>query len=77
MIERAVGLQEAIDIVTQMVVDRVAEYVELKKQLPSFGPQVDGKVARYVLSLEQFVQGTIVWYYSPRKRYSTAFKGVC
>ncbi|KIK65943.1 hypothetical protein GYMLUDRAFT_239618 [Collybiopsis luxurians FD-317 M1] len=66
MVERGVELQMAIDIVTDMVQERVREYTYLKAQLPSFGPDIDKEVARYLKALEHFVQGTVVWYYSPR-----------
>ncbi|KAN0079854.1 Isoprenoid synthase domain containing protein [Tylopilus felleus] len=67
MHERNVGLQAAIDILTEMLSQRVEDYVELKKQLPSFGSDVDRELARYLHALENFVQGTVLWYYlSPR-----------
>lgn len=68
MHERNVGLQAAIDILTEMLSQRVEDYVELKKQLPSFGSDVDRELARYLHALENFVQGTVLWYYlSPSK----------
>ena len=42
MVERQVGLQEAVDILTNMLDDRVTEYSLLKSQLPSFDSKVDG-----------------------------------
>ncbi|KAL4071511.1 isoprenoid synthase domain-containing protein [Scleroderma yunnanense] len=67
MNERQVGLQEAIDVLTEMLAQRVNDYVELKNKLPSFGPDVDKELARYLHALENFVQGTVLWYYlSPR-----------
>ncbi|KAF8883528.1 isoprenoid synthase domain-containing protein [Infundibulicybe gibba] len=67
MVEHRVGLQDAIDILTRMIDDRVGQYIELKSQLPSFGPEVDAELARYHKALEHFVQGTVLWYYrSPR-----------
>ncbi|EMD32718.1 hypothetical protein CERSUDRAFT_99095 [Gelatoporia subvermispora B] len=67
MLERDCGLQTAVDILTGMLAQRVIDYAELKKQLPSFGPSVDSELARYLKALEQYVQGTVVWYYmSPR-----------
>ncbi|KAH0833872.1 isoprenoid synthase domain-containing protein [Lanmaoa asiatica] len=67
MHERNVGLQAAIDILTEMLAQRVEYYVEMKSQLPSFGPDVDRELARYLYALENFVQGTVLWYYlSPR-----------
>lgn len=68
MHERDVGLQAAIDILTEMLAQRVEQYVELKSQLPSFGPEVDRELAKYLHALENFVQGTVLWYYlSPSK----------
>ncbi|KAF8991670.1 isoprenoid synthase domain-containing protein [Cyathus striatus] len=67
MMERDIGLQEAIDVILQMIDDRVSDYIELKSCLPSFGAEVDAELARYHKALEYFVQGTVVWYYkSPR-----------
>lgn len=63
MVERNVDLQEAVDILTRMVDERVSEYLYLKSQLPSFGPEIDKELARYLTALEYFVQGTVVWYY--------------
>ncbi|KAH7928018.1 terpenoid synthase [Leucogyrophana mollusca] len=67
MNERNVGLQRAIDILTDMLSQRVEDYIGLKNSLPSFGPEVDAELARYLRALENFVQGTVLWYYlSPR-----------
>ncbi|KAI9061898.1 terpenoid synthase [Trametes sanguinea] len=67
MLERDTDLQSAVDILTDMLVQRVADYVRYKSQLPSFGPEVDSELARYNKALEHFTQATIVWYYkSPR-----------
>jgi hypothetical protein len=68
MHERDVGLQEAIDILTEMLNQRVNDYIKLKSQLPSFGADVDAELQRYLHALENFVQGTVLWYYlSPSK----------
>ncbi|TDL19929.1 terpenoid synthase [Rickenella mellea] len=67
MVERDLDLQGAVDTLTQMLSDRVDEYVELKKQLPSFGTEVDAELGKHHKNLEHFVQGTVLWYYlSPR-----------
>ncbi|KAI0655721.1 terpenoid synthase [Cubamyces menziesii] len=67
MIERDTDLQSAVDILTDMLATRVADYVRYKAQLPSFGPEVDAELARYHKAIEQYTQGTVVWYYhSPR-----------
>ena len=78
MNERQVGLQEAIDILTEMLAQRVDDYVELKSKLPSFGPEVDKELARYLHALENFVQGTVLWYYlSPRKEHKLLSRVLC
>lgn len=63
MAQNNMGLQEAVDTLTEMLGQRVADYTALKKSLPSFGPKVDPVLAKYHKALEHFVQGTIVWYY--------------
>jgi len=71
MVERQVGLQEAVDILTKMLDDRVTEYSLFKSQLPSFGSKVDEELRKYLQALEYFVQGTVVWYYKcPRKQFN-------
>ncbi|KAL4256657.1 Terpene synthase [Pleurotus pulmonarius] len=66
MVEHKLNLQDAIDRVVQMLRDRIVDYVELKKCVPSFGPDIDSELLRYLRYLENYVQGTVVWYYSPR-----------
>ncbi|KAL4244153.1 Terpene synthase [Abortiporus biennis] len=68
MLEHDVDLQSAIDITTKMLSDRVQEYAQLRSIVPSFGDEkVDQEVARYLKALEQYTQGTVVWYYdTPR-----------
>ncbi|KAG6374169.1 isoprenoid synthase domain-containing protein [Boletus reticuloceps] len=67
MHERKVGLQAAIDILTEMLSQRVEDYIQLKNRLPSFGPEADQALSSYLSALENFVQGTVLWYYlSPR-----------
>ncbi len=61
MIERDVDLQSAVDILTDMLAQRVADYVRYRAQLPSFGPKVDAELARYNKAMEQYTQGTVVW----------------
>jgi hypothetical protein len=63
MIERKVELQEAVDVLIEMLDARVTDYISLKAQLPSFGTAVDDALAKYLTALEEFVQGTVVWYY--------------
>ncbi|EIW80046.1 terpenoid synthase [Coniophora puteana RWD-64-598 SS2] len=71
MNERRVDLQEAIDILTDMLSQRVDDYLALKASLPSFGSKVDHELSRYIEALEYFTQGTVLWYYlSPSTSYA-------
>ena len=56
MAERKVDLQTAVNILTDMLADRVQEYAALKKKLPSFGAEIDARLAVYHENLEHFVQ---------------------
>ena len=68
MIERDCDLQAAVDVLTEMLAQRVSDYTRFKAQLPSFGADVDAELARYNKAIEQYTQGTVVWYYcSPRE----------
>ncbi|KAI8992770.1 isoprenoid synthase domain-containing protein [Trametes punicea] len=71
MTERDTDLQGAVDILTDMLAQRVADYARYKSQLPSFGTEVDAELARYIKAMEKYTQGTTVWYHkSPRKSFS-------
>ena len=68
MLQHDTDVQGAVDIVTKMLAQRVADYANFKKRLPSFGPEIDVELHRYLTALEQYTQGTVVWYYdSPRR----------
>lgn len=61
MAERGVGLQEAFDAAGQFFETYVQEFLTCKEQLPSWGPEVDEAVSRYVTGLECWVSGGIEW----------------
>ncbi|CAE6452046.1 unnamed protein product [Rhizoctonia solani] len=61
------GVEEAIAYVDGRIRERVDEYVSIKKNLPSFGPDLDEQVASYIQGIEYFVQGFIEWsFITPR-----------
>ncbi|KAL4242474.1 Terpene synthase [Abortiporus biennis] len=66
MLEHDLDLQTAINFVSSMLAKRVKEYMELKKQIPSFGPKVDEEIARYLTAIEHCIQGATRWYYGKR-----------
>lgn len=63
MAQNNIGLQEAVDTLANMIAQRVADYTELKRSLSSFGAEIDPDLAKYLKALEQFIQGTVAWYY--------------
>ena len=73
MIERDCDLQTAVDALTDMLSQRVVDYERYKARLPSFGPEVDAELARYIKAMEQYTQGTVVWYYRT-SRMSLAYR---
>jgi len=61
MEERGVGLQEAFDVAGQFFENYVEEFLSYKELLPSWGPEVDEAVYRYVTGLECWVSGGVEW----------------
>jgi len=57
-------LQDAFDIAGQFFKNHVEEFVTCKELLPSWGPEVDEAVSRYVTDLECLVSGGIEWCFS-------------
>ncbi|KAG9318071.1 hypothetical protein JVU11DRAFT_135 [Chiua virens] len=42
---------------------KLVQYVELKNRPSSFDTEVDRELAKYVHALDNFVLGTVLWYY--------------
>lgn len=74
MVERNIELQDAINVLTDMLDARVTEYLALKKSLPSFGESVDAQLMKYLTAMENFVQGTVAWYYRSPSKSLTIFR---
>ena len=70
MAERQIDLQTAVDTLTAMISNRVAEYAKLKQDLPSFVEVIDTQLSQYHKNLEHFVQGTVAWYYASASEYA-------
>jgi hypothetical protein len=77
MMRDGIELQSAIDKLIGMIEGRMEEYVRLRRQLPSFGLEVDKELARYHENLENMVQGMIMWHYaSPSKSLLFGLDGI-
>lgn len=68
MWNKKLELQDAIDYVDQLLRKRVDDFMDAKKQLRSFGPDLDDKVASYILGIEYWVRGSAHWIFeTPRQ----------
>ena len=63
MAKRNVDLQTAINIIVDIISDYIQKFIELRKQLPSFGPEVDKEVNHYVDSIAHFIRGSLEYAY--------------
>ncbi|QRW20740.1 terpene synthase [Rhizoctonia solani] len=61
MWNKQVDLQAAVDFVERMIQKRVKEYIDAKALLPSFGPEIDHQVAKYIQGIEHCIQANISW----------------
>lgn len=59
--EMRVGLQGAFDAAGRSFESDAEEFLRCKKLLPSWGPEIDEAVSRYVTGLESWVSGGIEW----------------
>ncbi|KAF8175504.1 isoprenoid synthase domain-containing protein [Mycena galopus ATCC 62051] len=73
MAEKNLGVQDSVDFVGNMLGRSIAEYAELKQKLPSFGPQVDAELTRYLTGCEFFTQGALRWYSSSLSEFLRQF----
>lgn len=74
--ERGVELQEAFDIAGQLFQTSAEEFLRCKELLPSFGPEIDGMVSRYVKGLESWVGGGLEWCFSGPRYFGDSVKEV-
>lgn len=59
--EMRIGLQEAFDVAEKRFEKDAEEFLRCKEALPSWGPEVDEAISRYVTGLECWVSGGIEW----------------
>ncbi|KAF8574201.1 terpenoid synthase [Ramaria rubella] len=58
---QGLNLQTAVDYVGDMCFKTLDAFCESQKNLPSWGPEIDRDVARYVCGLESWIVGGIHW----------------
>ncbi|MFO0574720.1 MAG: hypothetical protein U1A78_12045 [Polyangia bacterium] len=59
--ERQLSNEAAMRETVQVHNDTVQAFLDLEKKLPSFGPEVDAEVARYVDSLRHWMRANLDW----------------
>ena len=52
-------LQSAVDYVGQLCAQSIDAFSDNKKQIPSWGPEIDDMVARYVQGLQDWIVGYV------------------
>jgi hypothetical protein len=55
--------QQAFDTVGALLEERYQEWQTVISQLPSWGPEIDAQVARYVEGIQNVVQANVTWRY--------------
>ena len=58
-----VDLQSSIDHIVNIISDYIQKFIKLRKQLPSFGPEADKEVNRYVDGIAHFIRGSLEYAY--------------
>ncbi|QRV91530.1 terpene synthase [Ceratobasidium sp. AG-Ba] len=67
MWDKQLDLEGAMEYVDQLTRRRTQDYVEAKKKLRSFGPELDAQIQLYIQGIEYWVQGSIDWtFMTPR-----------
>ncbi|CAE7171121.1 unnamed protein product [Rhizoctonia solani] len=61
MWNKQLDLRGAVDFVDKMIEKRIEEYLDTKKKLRSFGPDLDDQTARYIQGIEYCIQANINW----------------
>ncbi|KAM6499559.1 Isoprenoid synthase domain containing protein [Amanita muscaria] len=61
MRENRLSLQEAVNEVGERCNSCVDRFERDRKRLPSWGPEIDGHVAKYVMSLQDWMTGNLYW----------------
>ncbi|KAJ1299261.1 hypothetical protein OPQ81_002698, partial [Rhizoctonia solani] len=56
-----IGVQDAVDHANKLIESRLQDYLKAKANLPSFGPDLDGELTRYVQGVEYCIQACIDW----------------
>lgn len=71
MYRKRLGLQEAVHWIGSWHDQVVRDFMEARANLPSWGPEIDTQVARYVEALEYTVRGVDAWSFETQRYFGT------
>lgn len=66
------GPQEAVDWMCRIHEEILAEFVALSNSLPSWGPEIDPQVRRYVHGLGCWIRGNDAWSFESERYFGKA-----
>jgi hypothetical protein len=55
------GIQAGVERVGDMTCDAMNKYNKMRKDIPSFGPEMDKRVETYVMALDHLMIGILLW----------------
>lgn len=61
MVHHGHTLQSAVDYVGELCRQTIDNFIADRKRLPSWGPEIDGMVNRYVEGLQDWIVGSLHW----------------
>lgn len=61
MNEQELSLQEAIDFVGDLCKSTMDTFEQVRHSLPSWGPEIDAQVQKYVGGLQDWIIGSLHW----------------
>ena len=61
MKEKGLTLQQAADYTGKEIMDRVDDFQENERLLPSFGEKLDEAAHKYIFSVSQWYIGSLIW----------------
>lgn len=61
------SLQKAINLATEMTNSEIREFLELEKKLPSFSPEIDAQLQKFVGVLRSWMRGNLDWAYESER----------
>ncbi len=71
MHEKDIGYQAAIEQAAKMVRDTIVRFETHRAQLPSWGPERDEMVAKYVQGLQDWMIGNACWSFETERYFGS------